>query len=176
MTARFACYPSLDARTVLITGGACGIGARMVARFAEQKARVAFLDFDDSGGREVAAATGATFVHCDLRDIAALRAAVVRVAEADGGEVVGYAYGRLEGRDWNALRDPCALLYDVWVDDAHRRSGAGLLLCEAMKEAFGALGAPRVILMSATSNETAQRLFVKVGFRYTMAEMTCELD
>lgn len=102
--------------------------------------------------------------------------AVVRVAEADGGEVVGYAYGRLEGRDWNALRDPCALLYDVWVDDAHRRSGAGLLLCEAMKEAFGALGAPRVILMSATSNEAAQRLFVKVGFRYTMAEMTCELD
>ncbi len=101
--------------------------------------------------------------------------AVVLVAEADGGEVVGYAYGRLEGRDWNALRDPCALLYDLWVDDAHRRTGAGLLLCEAVKDAFRARGAPRVILMSATSNETAQRLFVKVGFRYTMAEMTCEL-
>ena len=50
MTDRFAQYPSLAGRTVLITGGAGGIGAVTVARFAAQLARVAFLDFDAEGG------------------------------------------------------------------------------------------------------------------------------
>jgi NAD(P)-dependent dehydrogenase (short-subunit alcohol dehydrogenase family) len=80
MDDRFARYPSLDARNVLITGGASGIGAQMVTRFAQQGARVGFLDFDAQGGAQVATATGATFVHCDLRDITALRAAVAEVA------------------------------------------------------------------------------------------------
>lgn len=75
-TAGFARYPSLKDRVVLITGGASGIGASMVEHFADQGARVAFLDFDDTHGPEVAARTGALFLHCDLRDVAALRAAI----------------------------------------------------------------------------------------------------
>ena len=43
MTA-FATYPSLVDRTVVITGGASGIGASFVTHFARQGARVAFLD------------------------------------------------------------------------------------------------------------------------------------
>ena len=39
-------YPSLAGRSVLITGGASGIGASMVEHFAHQGARVAFLDVD----------------------------------------------------------------------------------------------------------------------------------
>jgi NAD(P)-dependent dehydrogenase (short-subunit alcohol dehydrogenase family) len=69
---------------VLVTGGAGGIGAVTVARFAQQGARVAFLDFDIDGGSAVAAETGATFIPCDLRDIAALRTAV-----ADAGAQLG---------------------------------------------------------------------------------------
>ena len=76
MTDHFARYPSLAGRTVLVTGGASGIGAQVVARFADQGSQVAFLDFDAEGGARVAAATGASFIPCDLRDIAALRAAV----------------------------------------------------------------------------------------------------
>ncbi|MEY4845801.1 MAG: hypothetical protein RL312_2082, partial [Pseudomonadota bacterium] len=37
----FAHYPSLRGKIVLITGGASGIGAEMVAQFAGQGARVA---------------------------------------------------------------------------------------------------------------------------------------
>lgn len=77
---RFARYPSLEARVVLITGGASGIGASMVEHFAAQGSRVAFLDFDRAGGEAMAARTGALFLPCDLRDIAALRAAVAEAA------------------------------------------------------------------------------------------------
>ncbi|WP_439598404.1 SDR family NAD(P)-dependent oxidoreductase [Falsiroseomonas sp.] len=76
----FAHYPSLAGKVVLVTGGASGIGAEIVAQFAQQGARVAFLDFDDAGGQHMARQTGALFVHCDLRDIAALRAAIAHVA------------------------------------------------------------------------------------------------
>src|SRR4051794_24776422 len=81
---RFARYPSLQDRTVLITGGASGIGAEMVAQFAAQGSRVGFLDFDDAHGPQVAERTGALFLHCDLRDIAALRAAVAEAAAKPG--------------------------------------------------------------------------------------------
>ena len=84
MSDRFARYPSLDGRAVLVTGGGSGIGAAIVARFAEQGARVAFLDFDAEAGARTAAATGAIFLPCDLRDIAALRAAVAEAAHAIG--------------------------------------------------------------------------------------------
>lgn len=77
---RYARYPSLDGRVVLITGGASGIGASMVEHFAAQGSRVGFLDFDRAGGEAMAARTGALFLFCDLRDIAALRAAVAEVA------------------------------------------------------------------------------------------------
>ena len=42
----FARYPSLDGRTVFITGGATGIGAAFVSHFAAQGSRVAFCDID----------------------------------------------------------------------------------------------------------------------------------
>lgn len=35
-------------------------------------------------------------------------------------------------------------------------------------------GAPRVVLLSAARNESAQRLFERLGFRHTMVEMTRE--
>lgn len=86
MTDHFARYPSLGGRAVLVTGGASGIGAQVVRRFAGQGSRVAFLDFDVAAGERVAAETGATFLPCDLRDIGALRDAV-RVAGERLGDV-----------------------------------------------------------------------------------------
>lgn len=80
----FAIYPSLKDRPVLITGGASGIGAELVAQFARQGARVAFLDFDADAGQRVAASTGALFLQCDLRDIPALRDAIARAAAQTG--------------------------------------------------------------------------------------------
>jgi len=87
-------YAGLADRTVLITGGASGIGAAFVRAFAAQGARVAFLDIDADAGealvRELAGASGSAplFVSCDLLDIDALRAAITKVHAALGDAAV----------------------------------------------------------------------------------------
>jgi NAD(P)-dependent dehydrogenase (short-subunit alcohol dehydrogenase family) len=55
MTSRFANYPSLRGKTVFITGGASGIGAELVAAFAEQGAQVGFVDMDITGSEALLA-------------------------------------------------------------------------------------------------------------------------
>jgi ribosomal protein S18 acetylase RimI-like enzyme len=90
------------------------------------------------------------------------------------GEVLGYAYGTKEPRDWNALLGPHGALHDVIVDPSARRTGAGEALVLEMCARLHALGAPRVVLHTAVQNEAAQALFAKLGFRKTMIEMTRE--
>ncbi len=86
----FAIYPSLRDRVVLVTGGASGIGAEEVTQFARQGAKVAFLDMDgNAAGRliETLRQEGLTppvYVPCDLRDIAALQAAIADIARRLG--------------------------------------------------------------------------------------------
>lgn len=99
--------------------------------------------------------------------------AVVLVAELDGA-VVGYAYGRVEERDWNSLRDACGGFIDLWVDEAARRHGAGERLARGLHDALVEKGVPRVVLMTAARNDAAQRLFARLGWRPTMVEMTRE--
>lgn len=101
------------------------------------------------------------------------RATVVLVAE-ENGDVVGYAYGAIEGHDWMSLRGPAGALHDIVVDPAHRGKGIGEQLLAAIVKALGERGAPRVVLSTAFQNATAQRLFERAGFRRTMVEMTRE--
>jgi NAD(P)-dependent dehydrogenase (short-subunit alcohol dehydrogenase family) len=81
----YATYPSLRERVVLVTGGGSGIGASIVEHFCAQGSRVAFLDIDRSaserlcGEIQAAGRSQPVFLHCDLRDIAALRSAVTEV-------------------------------------------------------------------------------------------------
>jgi len=87
----FAIYPSLRQRAVLVTGGAAGIGASIVAHFASQGARVAFFDVLEKEGRALAdspvpgAAWAPLFFPCDLTDVRALRAAAAKAITALGG-------------------------------------------------------------------------------------------
>jgi NAD(P)-dependent dehydrogenase (short-subunit alcohol dehydrogenase family) len=78
-------YRSLAGKSVLVTGGASGIGAEIVRAYRAQEACVTFLDIDAGAGAALAEQTGAAFVACDLTDIAALRAAVAAAAAAQGG-------------------------------------------------------------------------------------------
>jgi NAD(P)-dependent dehydrogenase (short-subunit alcohol dehydrogenase family) len=83
---RFASYPSLRDRTVLVTGGSTGIGASIVEHFAGQGSRVAFLDRDEAGASALLALLEPRplptplFLRCDLTDVVALRAAIGEAA------------------------------------------------------------------------------------------------
>ncbi|WP_267224422.1 SDR family NAD(P)-dependent oxidoreductase [Dyella silvae] len=77
----FATYPSLVDRSVLITGGATGIGAAFVEHFARQGARVAFLDIDDASAASLCVSLADArhaphYLHCDITDLDALRGAI----------------------------------------------------------------------------------------------------
>jgi ribosomal protein S18 acetylase RimI-like enzyme len=100
--------------------------------------------------------------------------ALILCAKLDG-KIVGYAYARLEPRDWNALLDAHAALHDILVADEARRQGIGKKLLERILSELRARGAARIVLHSATKNLAAHKLFAAVGFRKTMIEMTCEL-
>jgi ribosomal protein S18 acetylase RimI-like enzyme len=89
--------------------------------------------------------------------------------------IVGYAYGRIEGRDWNTLRDKCGVAVDLWVEPEARRFGLGSALVEALVARLAERGAPRVVLNVASRNGRAARLFAALGFRDTMIEMTREV-
>lgn len=100
---------------------------------------------------------------------------IVLVAEKDGA-VIGYAYAGLEGPDYMALRGPAGVIYDIFVDPAHRGEGVGRMLLDAALAALRDGGPERVVLSTAQKNEAAQRLFASRGFRSTMIEMTREMD
>jgi ribosomal protein S18 acetylase RimI-like enzyme len=102
------------------------------------------------------------------------RPEVVILVAARGDALVGYAYGRLEERDWNQLLDACGALHDLWVEEGERRHGVAQALVEAVMAELTARGAPRVILHTAAKNEAARALFRRLGFRETMVEMTRE--
>ena len=93
----------------------------------------------------------------------------------DAARVTGYIFATLEDRDWSDLRDACGKIHDVYVDETVRRRGVASQLVESAIAALTAMGAPRVVLMTAWHNETARTLFARLGFRPTMLEMTREL-
>ncbi len=87
---RFASYPSLRDRVVLVTGGASGIGEKIVEAFARQGSRVVFLDIQDDAAAQVIRNLQAncdlapTYYRCDVTDVGALRTCVEDVASSFG--------------------------------------------------------------------------------------------
>ena len=72
-----AIYPSLEGKRVVVTGGASGIGAAIVAAFARQGSQTSFVDIlDEDADRLIANLAQAGFTpryrHLDLRDLDAI--------------------------------------------------------------------------------------------------------
>ena len=102
--------------------------------------------------------------------------AVVLVAEAVAGDIVGYVYAGLEPQSWKELREPAGFVHDIVVDEAARHRGIAEALMKAAMDWLRDRGAPRVLLWTAPQNVAAQRVFERLGFRRTMMEMTRELE
>lgn len=143
---------------------------RFGARLARLHHRMDARRFFASSGMEQGYAA---WLARELRSRKAVVLAAVARTRSDE-RIVGYAYGRLEGRDWNTLRDPAGVGVDLWVLPSVRGRGVGRRLLEALVSELGARGAPRVVLHVAARNARALALFERLGFRRTVIELARE--
>jgi NAD(P)-dependent dehydrogenase (short-subunit alcohol dehydrogenase family) len=139
-------YRSLQDRSVVITGGASGIGEEMVKAFVSQSARVAFLDIDTERGEAVASETGASFHACDLTDIASLRAVLARIDDEQDG---------IDALVNNAGKDDRHALEDVEPDDWRRALSINLdhqfFATQAVSKRMGEAGRGSIIMLGSIS-------------------------
>ena len=90
----FATYPSLANKTVLITGGAQGIGAAATRLFALQGARVAFLDVAEPAALALVkdltprSRHPPLYLPCDVTDIPSLQSVIASISTKLGPPTV----------------------------------------------------------------------------------------
>lgn len=83
-------FPSLKGKHVFITGGGSGIGEALVTAFANQGARVSFVDIAREASEALCArlasagVTPPSFRHCDIRDVRALQSIMAELAVEHG--------------------------------------------------------------------------------------------
>ena len=146
MADTYASYPSLRDRSVLISGGATGIGAAFVEHFARQGAKVAFLDMDEAGAQALLATLNDVahtphFLPCDVTDLAALQRAIVEAREHLGPIAVLVNNAANDVRHALADVDAAAFERNVAVNLRHQvfatravipdmqRLGGGAIIC-----------------------------------------------
>ncbi|WP_048307763.1 SDR family NAD(P)-dependent oxidoreductase [Halomonas sp. PR-M31] len=105
-------FPDLKGASVFITGGGSGIGAGLTEGFVSQGARVAFVGLSDAtpfcDEMEQKHGNRPLFIRCDIRDIEALRTAILQAQKA---------HGPVQVLVNNAARDTRHSLEEWGVDD-----------------------------------------------------------
>lgn len=140
----YATYPSLAGRVVFVTGGATGIGADIVRAFAASGSKVAFVDILEEQGRVLSAELGATFIACDVTEIASLQSAIDDVRKTLGpiGVLVN-----------NAANDERHKIDDVTPDYWDRSTAINLkpqfFAAQAVREHMRELGGGSIINFSS---------------------------
>jgi len=100
-----------EGQTVLVTGGAKGIGAATAARLASEGAQVVVADFDEAAATETAERIGGRAVRCDVTSRADVEAAVAAAAESGRLNVLVTCAGiirdnlihKMTDDDWEAV-------------------------------------------------------------------------
>jgi NAD(P)-dependent dehydrogenase (short-subunit alcohol dehydrogenase family) len=134
-------YPDLDGASVLITGGADGIGRAMAEAFLAQGSRVGVLDIDSQAlERFQAEAPGLSIEQVDLRDILATRSALARLVARIGEPRIlinnaahdaRHSFDSLSVEEWDerfAVNLRHIMFVSQAVVPAMRRAGAGAIL------------------------------------------------
>lgn len=146
-----ATYPSLRDRVVFITGGATGIGADLVAGFARQGAKVAFIDVDAEGAAALLDGLGEVahrplFQRCDVTDIAALRAGI-EAAAAHFGDI-GVLINNVANDQRRALAEVEPAFFEAMVAVNLRPH---LFAIQAVREGMRRLGGGAVVNVGSIS-------------------------
>ncbi len=147
MSSRFARFPSLEGKVVFVTGGASGIGAEIVRGFAEQGARVGFVDIDRAGGQALSEAVpGVAYEYCDLRDIASLTAAFGALKARLGPvSVLVNNAARDDRHDWSEVTP------EYWDDRMDTNLRHQFFAIQAVAPDMIALGGGSIINMGSNS-------------------------
>ena len=146
-----ATYPSLAGKTVIVTGGGSGIGESITSHFARQGAKVGFLDISDEVSNVLAAqltdeGLAAKYVHCNVTDTDALRAAIGSISEA---------FGPVDVLVNNAAHDQRHKLEDVTPEYWDERIAINIkhqfFSSQAVAEDMKKIGGGSIINMGSTS-------------------------
>lgn len=140
-----ATYPSIKNKTVLVTGGASGIGADIVRAFHGQGAKVGFLDVQNTEGTELAKTmSGCHFVRCDVTDVPALQATLAKVAQT---------LGTIDILINNAANDKREAIEDVSLGDWDLSQAINLrphfFAAQAVRQGMAKTGGGAIINMSS---------------------------
>ena len=154
---RFATYPSLAGRHVLVTGGGSGIGEVIVEAFCQQESVVSFIDIARQESEALvrrladAGVPPPAFHCCDLRDIAAVKQAI--------GDMTA-ARGPIRVLVNNAARDDRHALDEVTPEYWDERFAVNLrhqsFCAQAVWKGMAAAGSGSIINMGSVSWMTGQ--------------------
>jgi D-xylose 1-dehydrogenase len=147
MSDNFARYPSLAGRVVYVTGGASGIGAEIVAAFANQGAQVGFVDIDADASADLSAAHS-TVTHeiCDLRDIDNLREAFASLRARIGpAQVLVNNAARDDRHSWTNVTP------EYWDDRMNTNLRHQFFATQAVAPDMIAMGGGSIINMGSNS-------------------------
>ncbi len=164
---------------VLVSGGTHGIGRACVERLRDDGLAVAFTGRDAEAGAELAEASDARFLPCDMRDEAAVREAVAAATELGGGALGGLvnnagitrraAFAETTAADWDdlfAINARGAYLLTHAALPALEADGGGAVVNVA--SVAGAVGEEGLAIYSATKGAVialTQSLALELGER-----------
>jgi NAD(P)-dependent dehydrogenase (short-subunit alcohol dehydrogenase family) len=152
MPSASADYPSLRGRNVFVTGGGSGIGAAIVAAFAAQGAGVAFVDIAEAASHALADTVAADgharpwWRVCDVRDIAALQAAMAAAATELGDFHV--LVNNVANDDRHTLESITPAYYDDRIAINQR---AALFALQAVVPGMKRIGFGSIVNLGSTS-------------------------
>jgi NAD(P)-dependent dehydrogenase (short-subunit alcohol dehydrogenase family) len=146
--AQSAIYPSLKGASVLITGGATGLGADFVRAFAAQGARVGFVDIDAQAGAALASELGpqTEFAAADLRDLDSLPQTIATLAERLGPFTVLVNNAARDER-----HDFATLTPDYWRDCLATNLSHHVFAAQAVVKGMEEAGGGSIINMGSIS-------------------------
>jgi NAD(P)-dependent dehydrogenase (short-subunit alcohol dehydrogenase family) len=149
---RYARYPSLRGRTVLVSGGASGLGAEFVQQFCVQGAAVAFVDLDHAAAARLCDEIEATGRHrplylpADVRDVPAYTAAIAAAARSLGPISILVNNAANDERRDSSLMD-----LDYWNDKLAVNLSHHFFATQAVTSGMRALGGGSIINLGSVA-------------------------